>query len=133
MFGRKELKAKIHEQETKITLLKDEQSQWRKDTIDIQSLHKHNAELATEINKLKTQVREQIEADLFFTSAKICFKLFNGEHKDKVKSLLERQAERQAMLARQQMAAGSPSYSPYAPTPLSNLLGDSFGRFWSGG
>ena len=113
MFGRKELKAEIENLRAEIRFYKTDEQKWREAVNDTQALHRHNGELATETNKLKSQVREQTEADLLFTSLKICFELLKGKPKKEVKTLLQQQAQMQAMLARQQ--AAMPSSLPYLP------------------
>lgn len=130
MFWRKELQDEIAKQRTEIALLKDDQAKWREGTIENQKLHEKNAEITTAINKLNSQVREQTEADLFFASAKICFELFNGKPKEKIKSQLERQQELRMALVAQQQAMPYPALSGlYSPYNRAGLLSGLF-RQW---
>ena len=99
MFWRKKLQIEIRNQRDEIGTLKAEQQEGKAAINETQNLHRHNAELTTEINKLKEQVREQTEADLFFVSAKICFELSSGKSKKEIKTLIERQQLLQGRLA----------------------------------
>src|SRR3990167_9825589 len=64
-------------------------------------------QLEVELRTAKEKIREQIEADLFFVSAKIQKKLLDGEPKENVQDLRLQQLAYQAQ-AQQQSCMGNP-------------------------
>jgi len=94
-------------------------------------IEERNEYLNKEINKqiarikeLEDKIREQTEADLFFTSAKIQKKLLDGEPKENVRDLvLAQNIYQQNLAAQQQSAYQSPLYS------LFGGLGNIYGRY----
>lgn len=65
-------------------------------------LEAENTELTQNFNSIKAKVREQTEADLFFTSAKICFELLKGKKEADLRPDLERRMQLE-MMAKQQV------------------------------
>jgi hypothetical protein len=64
-------------------------------------LKSENQNLNTKIVEINKKIREQIEADLYFISAKIQKKLLDGETKEQVNDLRLQQMALQANLAQQ--------------------------------
>ena len=87
------------------------------------SLRQEVATLQSQLAEVKKQIREQIEANLFFISAKIQKKLLDGEPKENVQDFRSQQMALQAQLAQMQQPSPSSSF-------LQGLgLGGFFGRF----
>ncbi len=80
-------------------------------------------QLELEIKTIKEKLREQIEADLFFISAKIQKKLLDGKPKENVQDLRLQQIAYQNQLAQmQQQTYPNPLYQALGS------LGNIFGR-----
>ena len=89
-----------------------------------EGLRKEINNQTTRIKELKGQIREQTEADLFFTSAKIQKKLLDGEPKENVRDLvLAQNLYQQNLAAQQQPAYQSSIFS------LFGGLGNIYGRY----
>lgn len=119
MFWNKKLKAEIKEKNEDILYLKKQVSELSAQIIDFQVIKEQYPKVLTELNATKTKVREQNEADLFFVSAQIQKKLLDGEPKENVRDLLDRQNYYQQLV--QQMGQSPYGFFGLGNSGLSNL------------
>lgn len=78
MFNKK-LKAEIKELKYEIERLTEKNEKLKPLEVKNAKLDRENSKLSRSNNDIKDKLRKQTEADLFFTSAKICMDLLNGK------------------------------------------------------
>ncbi len=116
MFWNKKLNEKISKLEKELENLKYIDEKSRIIRSEYESILLKNDELIKDNNNLKSQLREDTEADIYFSCAKIQKKLINGEDKYSVKNDIINQ---NSML--NQLQAYQPPYLQQL-SPLANLF-----------
>ena len=130
MFWRKALKEEIDHLQEEVNELGVTKSNLQQNAIDNQELRRINAESTSEISKLKKQIRGQLEADLFFASAKICSDLASGKTKEEMASQIDYQRRLREQLRGMAQAPSVGLGSPFAQfagqAPFPSIFGGLF-------
>src|SRR3990167_3271756 len=84
MFGIKTLKKELQQVNSKLIEYKHDTRDKNVLEQNIQELREDNSKIKNKIDELKIKVREQTEADIYFSCAKISKKLLDGEPKESI-------------------------------------------------